>query len=162
MKKTIVLVALVAVLLTVFAYNIGYGNGIKHADNFLEMDEMATDYIGKIDYPLIDIAFNDGNEWSVVVATGIYSENPTYMVCDDATALQFEKEYLSVLTYPAGRGTTGNGSVTVYKNGQEVKCVEYFELTFANESIHNKFIKTSEDVMLGIIKQKPHAITLGE
>lgn len=152
MKKIIVLVVLVAVLSTVFAYNIGYSNGVKSADNFRELKEPPTDYIGKIDYPLIDIAFNDGSEWTVVVATGIYSENPTYMICEDATALQFVKEHLSVLTFPAGRGTTGNGCVTVYKNGQEVKCVEYFELTFANDSIHNKFKKTSEKEMLEIIK----------
>lgn len=134
-------------------YKIGYSNGLEQnrEDNFLQLEDTPTGYIDKIDYPLIDIAFNDGNDWKVIITYGIYTENPIYMICADGRELQFCKEYLSVTTYPAGRGTTGNGCVTVYKNGQEVKSVEFFECSFEKEELRQKFEKVSKEDALKII-----------
>ena len=75
-----------------------------------------------------------------VIINGIYDENREYFLCENPGELQ---EHMWVNTYPAGRGTTGHSSVIVYENGQEIKCLECFEIGFGNKEMESKFEKIS-------------------
>lgn len=134
------------------SYEFGLKNAPKEIEKIIVDDTLMGESIGKTDYPLIDIAFNDGNEYAVLIVDGIYSNKRTYMLCRDGKDLQFDKEYLSILTYPAGRGTTGNGNVVVYRNGEEIRNIEFFEIFFKNEELRNKFEKISEKEFEKFIK----------
>lgn len=149
MKKIIILIIfwLVSMLVAGYMfYNSGLKNGemiSKNTSNDSAVVNME-DSISRIDYPLIDIAFNDGNDWLVLIENGMYGRvKESYFASDDKEVLQFNKEFLKVETFPAGRGTTPNGSISVYKNGEMIKCVEYFALNYENEDIENAFKKVS-------------------
>ncbi|MBQ8002649.1 MAG: hypothetical protein IJ297_04320 [Clostridia bacterium] len=159
MKKSLLaaLFLVITIASSIVFYQIGFNAGKQHYKNDRATDTTAVDdlpsdsSIVKIDFPLIDIAFNDGNDWIVVIANGIYTENPTYRFCNNGEELQFCKEFLYVHTFPAGRGTTPDGCITVYKNGQEVKSVEYFKMVIESETVENAFEKTTHDKLDKII-----------
>ncbi len=130
-------------------YQIGYENA-KTKDAYTK----ANEEIGQLDYPLIDIPFNDGNEYVIVICNGLHSEEQTYLWCPDGKELQFNKEHIFVRTYPAGRGTTGNGFITVYRNGEEIRYIEFLEIHFADEEIKNNFVKVSSNELKNYLKDK--------
>lgn len=147
MRKLISLIITFVICITatgIVFYRLGFENAKKETEMIIVNEADMDESIGKTDYPLIDIAFNDGSEWSVLITYGIYSEKMTYLLCDDGKELQFDKEYLSVTTYPAGRGTTGVGSITVYQNGKEVKHLEFFDIVFKKEGLKAKFEEISQ------------------
>ena len=153
MKRFIILIVL-CVFCTVVASGIFYQTGFENAKkenefrlekNAIVDDTPIDEAIGQLDYPLIDIAFNDGNEYTVVICNGIYSEKQTYLWCQDGRNLQFNKEFLYIRTYPAGRGTTGSGAITVYRNGEEIRDIEFLEIHFTNEELKNNFVKVSSE-----------------
>ncbi len=155
MKKIIVLIITGVICVTavgITAYKLGIKNAPVIIEKKIADDTLMGESIDKTDYPLIDIVFNDGNEYAVLIVNGIYSDKRTYMLCRDGKDLQFDKEYLSILTYPAGRGTTGNGSVVVYRNGEEIRNIEFFEIFFKNDELRNKFEKISEKEFEKFIK----------
>ena len=96
MKRCIILVIL-CVFCTVVASGIFYQMGFKKAKKEYELklekeieigdDTPIDEAIGQLDNPLIDIAFNDGNEYMVVICNGIYSEKQTYLWCIDGRNL---------------------------------------------------------------------------
>ena len=163
MKRCIILVIL-CVFCTVVASGIFYQMGFKKAKKEYELklekeieivdDTPIDEGIGQLDYPLIDIAFNDGNEYMVVICNGIYSEKQTYLWCIDGRNLQLNKEFLYIRTYPAGRGTTGNGAITVYRNGEEIRSIEFLEIYFANEELKNNFEKVSSKEIKSYLEDK--------
>ena len=121
-------------------YRCGFNNAREKASYTDVPEENIAEALCKVDYPLIDIAFNDGNDYDVVIINGIYDENREYFLCENPGELQ---EHMWVNTYPAGRGTTGHSSVIVYENGQEIKCLECFEIGFGNKEMESKFEKIS-------------------
>lgn len=140
-------------------YQIGYGNAKKekeyNAENNISVDEgIGHEGIGQLDYPLIDIAFNDGNEYAVVICDGIYSEKQTYLWCRDRRNLQFNTEHLYIRTYPLGRGTTGNGAITIYRNGEEIRYIEFLEIHFTSEEMKNSFVKVSSNELNDYLNAK--------
>ena len=148
MKRIIFLIIAGIICITavgVISYNLGLKNAAEKIEKIIVDDTLMGESTDKTDYPLIDIAFNDGNEYAVLIVNGIYSDKKTYMLCRDVKDLQFDKEYLSILTYPAGRGITGNGSVVVYRNGEKIRDIEFFEIFFKDEELRNKFEKISEN-----------------
>ena len=163
MKKIIILIVL-CVFCTVVASGIFYHTGFENAKREYEFklekeieildDTPIDEAIGQLDYPLIDIAFNDGNEYTIVICNGIYSEEQTYLWCTDGRDLQFNKEFLYIRTYPAGRGTTGNGAITVYRNGEEIRDIEFLEIHFANEELKNNFVKVSSEEIKSYLKDR--------
>lgn len=156
MGKRIILFIIAGVIcitaIGVISYELGLKNASKEIEKRIVDDTLMGESIDKIDYPLIDIAFNDGNEYAVLIVNGIYSDERTYMICRDGKNLQFDKEYLLIHTFPAGRGTTGNGSVVVYRNGEEIRNIEFFEIFFENEELRNKFERISEKEFEKFIK----------
>ena len=144
MKRYIFLILVFIIAVTAVgtvSYRWGFNNAKEEElNNDAPIDDIG-DSICKVDYPLIDIAFNDGNDYDVVIINGIYDENKEYLLCKNPSILQ---EHLWVNTYPAGRGTTGHSCIIVYKNGQEVKSVEYFEIGYGNEDLKNKFEQISK------------------
>ncbi|MBR5239041.1 MAG: hypothetical protein IKW04_00515 [Clostridia bacterium] len=163
MKKFIILI-IICIFCTVVASGIFYQMGFKNAKKEYELksekeieivdDTSIDEAIGQLDYPLIDIAFNDGNEYAVVISNDIYSEKQTYLLCADGRNLQFNTEHLYIRTYPAGRGTTGNGAITVYKNGEEIRYIEFLEINFTNEDMKNSFVKVSSEELNDYLNAK--------
>lgn len=175
-KKAIIPVVLFVVcacLIGILSYEWGYESAVKedyakkvqYEADTLGVEEFAakvqqeadkaqaTNMIGKVDYPLLDIGFNDGNDWTVVIATEIYTNSPDLLVCADGRNLQYNKEYLSILTYPAGRGTTGNGCVEIYKNGELHQYIEFFDYYFADEGMKNYFEKMSKEKLQKLLEE---------
>lgn len=140
----IVAVMLLITAVGVISYNCGLSNGEVFVYEDTTYSAEGDNSIGRIDYPLIDIAFNDGNDWAVVIDYGIYNENSHSLICKDAKILRGDEEYISVLTYPAGYGTTGDGCFNVYKNGVLIKEVEFFSVSFGKDEIRNKFEKQAK------------------
>lgn len=157
MKKTICLITAFIICMAVVgvvSYKLGLKNGREEAESarMAGDDIHMSEVVGKIDYPLIDIAFNDGNEWAILIVNGQDSGDQTYLLCHDGRELQFDKEYLSVITYPSGRGTTGTGSIVVYQNGEEIKCIEFVEINFEKEELKNKFQEVSREELSEFMK----------
>ncbi len=143
MKRYIctVLVFVTAIITVgVTAYRWGFNKSREKASYTDVPGGNIAEALCKVDYPLIDIAFNDGNDYDVVIINGIYEQNQKYLLCEEPGDLQ---EHLWVNTYPAGRGTTGESAVIVYKNGEEVKSLECFEIGFGNKELESKFEKIS-------------------
>lgn len=143
MRKYIcIILVLVTAVVTVGAscYRWGFNNAREKASCTDVPGENTPEALCKVDYPLIDIAFNDGNDYDVVIIEGIYSQKQTYLLCTEPGELQ---EHMWVNTYPAGRGTIGERAVAVYKNGQMVKCLECFEIGFGNKEMESKFEEIS-------------------
>ncbi|MBO5453058.1 MAG: hypothetical protein J6A69_03730 [Clostridia bacterium] len=114
----------------------------------IESNVIGMDAISMLDYPLIDIYFDKEYSWDVLIRQNMYAENEAYYILDDREILETNKELLKVLTFPSGRGTTPNGEISVYKNNQLIKTVEYFELDVASEEFKREFTKiTSKDVL---------------
>ncbi len=132
--------------------NVGEQSSVNEKVSILQSPPPTS--IAKIDYPLIDIAFNDGSDWIVVIRDGIDMENSSYKISHDEKELQINKEYLSVATFPAGRGTTADGCVYVYKDGELVKSVEYIECCFENENIMKAFENVTQKEFEKIVNFK--------
>lgn len=155
MKKYICLILVfVTAVVTVGAacYRLGFNNAEEERDSEIVIaDTDISDSICKIDYPLIDVAFNDGNDYDVVIINGIYEQNQKYLLCEEPGELQ---EHLWVNTYPAGRGTTGESAVIVYKNGEEVKSLECFEIGFGKKDLESKFERISAKEFDGFLERR--------
>lgn len=73
-------------------------------DEALDAELHNLKSIARIDYPLIDIYFEKDKTYKKVVTD--FSGDVIKEYSDKGEFFQFNKEYLSVLTFPSGRGTT--------------------------------------------------------
>ena len=88
--------------------------------------EYPDDVIGRIDYPLIEIYFNRNDVNLVILYENIFTSNKQVKILLDSDAMENIKGNFHVLTFPAGRGTTPDSIIYVYKNGELIKYVEFF------------------------------------
>ena len=145
---------LIFVGLNITFYTLGFVNGVKKAQN-LRADKIdyplradKIDYplrTGKIDYPLIDVAFDDETQLVVIIRDGLFTNNEKILISQNTQCLQINKENLSVLTFPVGRGTTPLGIVYVFKNGELIREIPYTEIKFENDDIKNGFEISCEE-----------------
>ena len=95
--------------------------------------------ISRVDYPLIDISFDDKSDWLVIIRTDLFTEYEKYYISQNAKRLQMNKEGLMIRTFPIGRGTTPSGVVYVYQNKELIKEVPFIELSFDNVILKSAF-----------------------
>ena len=98
-----------------------------------ESSPIENTEISKVDYPLIDISFDEKSEWLVIVRTDLFTQHEKYSVSQNSKNLNMNKERLKILTFPVGRGITPVGVVYVYQNGNLVKEVPFTEIFFENK-----------------------------
>lgn len=84
----------------------------------------SHDSIGRIDYPLLDIYFEEDKTYRLALVD--YA--PPNKVCkeyeDKGRFFQFNKEYFSIITLPSGRGTTPEYILEVYEGE---KCIRQLD-----------------------------------
>ncbi|MCL2801596.1 MAG: hypothetical protein FWD28_07560 [Treponema sp.] len=134
-----------------------YANsGIFKSDIEQEIsNEFETDdVLGKINYPLIDIYFNLDDNWNVIIRTNLFSESEKFFILRDALILHFNTAKIRVLTFPAGRGTTPEGVLYVYKGKELIREVQFFEIYIDDTAIENEFIQLPKEVIESTIRAK--------
>ena len=152
MKKNVIkMIGAICSFVLIFAF--GYWLGHNHIKSNQNNNKTKTsDIVGKIDYPLIDINFDNESEWVIINRNNLFTEQETFNVAQNNNTLQLTKENLSVITFPVGRGTTPNGIIYVYKNGKLVKEVPYIEVMFENESLTESFLKMTKEEVENLIQ----------
>jgi hypothetical protein len=148
--KYIIILSIAAILCFSF-YHIGYKNGGINALATGTIDYDAYKTIGKIDYPLIEVAFGNGSEWLVIDLPIILYEQANIKTSQNSALLDFYKDKLRVLTFPVGRGTTPNGIICIYKNGMLIKYVPYLEIYFDSNELENSFQSLPKDEVEALI-----------
>lgn len=132
--KLLAIICLFILFCTVCFYNAQKESGS------IENTEMS-----KVDYPLIDISFDEKSEWLVIVRTDLFTQHEKYNVSQNNENLNMNKEGLKILTFPVGRGTTPVGVVYVYQNGKLVKEVPFTEIFFESKILKDTFKNMSKE-----------------
>lgn len=79
--------------------------------------------IGRIDYPLIDIYFEEEKQYEIVVTE--YMQNKIYKkYTDKGRAFQQIKKDISIITVPCGMGTTTKYTLSVYEGEKRIKTID--------------------------------------
>ena len=142
MKKTIFILfagLLIAAVLSGLGYYLGFNDGTAKVTNAEKPIDVDPILISRVTYPLIDIFFDDESDWLVIDRNHLFTENESFNVIQNSKELQFNKEWLRVLTFPVGRGTTPNGIIYVYKDSKLIREVPYIEVHFGSEELRNAF-----------------------
>ncbi|MBP0990490.1 MAG: hypothetical protein J5874_04885 [Oscillospiraceae bacterium] len=141
MKKNVVILIFM-VFLCVFSYFLGLYSNKRTKGNSSENTQISV-----IDYPLIDISFDDKSNWFVIVRTNLFTENEKYYVSQNIKSLNLNKEKLIISTFPVGRGTTPQGIIYVYKNCTLIKEVPFINISFKSQIFKSQFeYMTKKDV----------------
>lgn len=134
MKKIVIPILLI--VLCVFIYSlVGYS---KIQNKYVETTK-------KEDYPLLDVIFDDKSDWVVIIRTDLFTEDEKYYVSQNAQNLNMNKEYLKLLTFPVGRGTTPFGIVYIYQNKKLIKEVPFIEIYYENTILQDAFKIVSKE-----------------
>lgn len=105
------------------------GSGIQtlEEDETLDAGQQKQDSVGRIDYPLIDLYFEHDKTYKIVIR-----EYMMDTVVDEYEAegdfFQFNKEYISIVTCPSGRGTTPPFMFEIYEGDTLIKNIDCFEV----------------------------------
>ena len=105
----------------------------QYLDNEMDLKAVVKDY------PLIEYYFLENSDWSVIISYLPYETDRIEMICDEEELLETIKERFYITTFPAGRGTTGNGLISVYKNGELLKAIEFVEIKIEKYNIRSVF-----------------------
>lgn len=108
------------------------GNDDERQDKELRENES----IGRIDYPLIDIYFEEEKTYKITVqeygkgmAAKGEEESKKYREYEDkGKFFQFNKESFSIITGPSGRGTTPSYILKVYEGKKCIKTIDCFRI----------------------------------
>lgn len=105
------------------------GSGIQTSeeDEKLDAGQRKQDSIDRIDYPLIDLYFERDKSYKIVIKK--YMMDTVVMEYEDeGDFFQFNKEYISILTCPSGRGTTPPFMFEIYEGDTLIKDIDCFEV----------------------------------
>ena len=148
MRKIIVFIAIILIgCLCVFSYLFGFDNGVRS----INASETNT-FLTRIDYPLIDVSFDENSDWLVINRTDLFTEKEKFYISQNVHDLQMNKEYLKTLTFPIGKGTTPTGIIYVYQDGQLFKEIPYIEMSYETETIKKSFKHIAKDDIEELIK----------
>ena len=140
MKRTVAILTSAFLMIGMVASYVSYRAGFEEGiDAKVNVENQTDSVFGKIDYPLIDIAFDSQSKWVVINRSGLFTEQEMIAAAQDAQKLRQCSEGLRVLTFPVGRGTTPNGVIYVYKDGVLVKEVPYLEAVFEDNTLKDAF-----------------------
>ena len=109
-------------------------------------DEVYDDDVREFmypDYPLMEYAFNEEDDWVVVICEDVYEGDAEYYINDDEKSLDLNKEKFAVNAIPEGRGTTPENLVWIYKNGELLKYVPCFDYEFLSDAFERDFKRAS-------------------
>ena len=109
------------------------------------------DIIGKIDYPLIDVYFDNDNDWIILKSDGLVSDNPEFTMIRDVHSVEHIKDKISILTFPVGHGTTANGTICIFKNEILIKSVPYIESYISDENLSALFETVAEEEVASLL-----------
>ena len=129
---------------------IGISIGILLASNYfsyrygisrnMTVDPAVDDlYLGRDDYPLIDLCIDEGHKWMIIIKKTNTSPNggekySYHVIADDGILLYSNQANISVTTFPSGHGTTQEGCLYVYMDNKLVK-----EILFGGDyNLHHK------------------------
>ena len=120
----------------------------NHAETEEEVESsIENNFIGRIDFPIVDIYFHEEDTWLFV----IYSlTDDSYKIIDDRELLQRNKEFISITTFPIGRGTTPSDIISIYKNGDLYKDVQGWEIKFYSKELS----KAVKDITKSALSKK--------
>lgn len=89
------------------------------------MREQET--MARIDYPLLDLYFESDKTYKIAVID--YMDQTVVKEYEEkGNFFQFNKEYISILTCPAGRGTTPPYIFCIYEGDERIKDLDCFEV----------------------------------
>jgi hypothetical protein len=114
-----------------------------------------NDFLKYIDYPLLDEYFLGNDDWIFVIDDG--TEDDKCKVITDKNVLETVKTEIVLNTFPVGRGTSPEGRVCLYRNGELIKNVPYIKITYTIEDFFEK--TQASDYSRGEI-EKMYNITL--
>ena len=143
MKKIVIILFIVA--LCTFSYLLGFFINSHSSDEKVTHKNNSNEVLIKADYPLIEMPITSNDEWFVIIRSDLFSENEKFAVCDNEECLNFNKENLMISTFPAGRGTTPNGVVYIYRNNELVKQIPFIEVFFENNIFKDEFENAKQE-----------------
>lgn len=154
-KVTLVLaICFVVIAVSILSFYIGFHKGRAGENSciteYVPFFDKQSEY--RYDLPLLDISFNDGGNRTVVIEYGTYSTEKTYYMCRDHEILHECNDYMWIETYPAGRGTTGNGAVYVYCDGKVERRIEFMNLGFYDDTLKDAFERITAEEYADISK----------
>lgn len=161
-KKRIIIDISIMVLLILcnyFAFNLGLNKGKEYKTNITSKGDniindasfVKSDSPIKTDYPLIDVYFNKNDSWLLLNCENYLGANDNYEMITDTEILESFKEYLSVDTFPVGRGITPKGKIFILKDGKVLKEVPYFKVEIDSE-LKKEFKKVKKTEVIDFIK----------
>lgn len=106
------------------------------------------------DYPLIEYYFDTNEDWLVVVCENVYGEDRKFFANESEESLNFNKENFVVNTFPAGRGTTAEHMVWLFKNGELLKSVACIDYSFSSDVFEKDFVEMSYEEVSEIVDLK--------
>jgi len=157
-KNTVLLniiIVLIAIIICSFIYCFHiYRKNISINNNKKVVDCEINNILGKFDYPLIDIYFDNDNEWLVIDRKYLFTSQEMFYTIQKSRELELSKEWLKIITFPVGRGTTPNGIIYVYKDKNLIKEVPYLEIYYETKLIMNLFKQVTKNEIENIINNE--------
>ena len=136
MKKITTIVLVILLLVCVFCisfYSLGINTSAEKDDVSFksELTKLDETIMPKIDYPLIEIPFNDGGDWIVAIRSNFGMDYEMLLVSPTSVNLQLAKQQLLVTTYPVkSEETEPCGYLYVYKDGKIYKEIVFDDIFF--------------------------------
>ncbi|MHB9023987.1 MAG: hypothetical protein ACYC7E_07385 [Armatimonadota bacterium] len=98
------------------------------------------------DYPLIDVYLDPQYKWTLVIRDLKDVKNGTCRIITGTDDLEYHSEDLSVLTFPAGRGTTPDGCLYLYRDKTLIKDVQFVDdVKISSKSLLEVILSVSYD-----------------
>ena len=124
---------------------------VKLIDNYAVGSESVSSYF---DYPLIDFYFKTDDNWLIIDEKRNNLENTCYRIIENCHEIEWSKQSLLVRTFCVGEDIVPKGSIYVYKNGEKLAEVPYFEIVYEGEALTEKFEEVSKETLYGLIDIK--------
>jgi hypothetical protein len=144
-RSLVIFILFIIVLASNFlSYHFGYSRKMS-------MMTSTEELLFKDDYPLIEVMFDKKYTWTLVVREHHRTGDETFRIITRLDALEFNREHLSVSTFPVGRGTTPTGCLYLYKDRTLIKEIPFVDITISNKHQEKEFTSVSYSEVKKII-----------
>ena len=129
----------------------------SETENYPLYENNDAPMLGRVHHPLIDIAFmsaeNENSEWLIVNHSNLFTDDERIeIIHTQGSTLHWFTEHLKVITFPQDRGTTPRGVIYIFRDGERIRRVEYFEVHIYSEFLRNEFRPSTDEEISEIIK----------
>ena len=153
LKKFIII--LICFLLLISSSYISYEKGKKDAKASIKvLPAENTENFCMPHYPLIDIYFDENNQWTVINRENLFTDDESFSIIQNPSLIEMNKEFIILNSFPVGRGTTPSGKLYVYKNSELIKEIPYSKCRITSKILKENFFNVSMEQAENLINSK--------